>query len=280
QRALRRGVGEHRRVGREERALRADQHERAAATALERRHNRAAQAHGADHVHAEDALPVLGRRRGDAAPDRVDRGDLHHRVDAAEALLGRGDEAGAAGGVADVEGVGEHALPARVELLRDRVELRAVARADRDVRAVAHRAVRDRAAEPRRPGPPPEALALAPARTLAPPPPPARRPSPGARARARAPPGGGARDGWTRGVFGIADSAPPADPRAMARRSATARPPAAATRRVALLVYPGFQALDATGPLEVFARANGVLAERHPRAPAAYELLLVAREAA
>ena len=64
----------------------------------------------------------------------------------------------------------------------------------------------------------------------------------------------------------------------MARRSAPTRP-SASPRRIAMLVFPGFQPLDATGPLEVFARASAVVRERIPRAPAPYELLLVAREA-
>jgi len=46
-----------------------------------------------------------------------------------------------------------------------------------------------------------------------------------------------------------------------------------------MLIFPGFQVLDATGPLEVFARASSVVRERSPRAAAPYELLLVAREA-
>ncbi|HZO08847.1 MAG TPA: DJ-1/PfpI family protein [Myxococcota bacterium] len=67
----------------------------------------------------------------------------------------------------------------------------------------------------------------------------------------------------------------------MARRPTPSRPTAAAgaTRRVAMLVFPDFQPLDAVGPLEVFARANRVRHERGARGPAPYELLLVAAEA-
>lgn len=60
----------------------------------------------------------------------------------------------------------------------------------------------------------------------------------------------------------------------------TPRPRRAApprTRRVAMVVYPDIQSLDAMGPLEVFARASLLVQERDPRAPAPYELHLVAR---
>jgi len=46
-----------------------------------------------------------------------------------------------------------------------------------------------------------------------------------------------------------------------------------------MLVFPDLQILDAVGPLEVFARANQVFAERHAGAPPPYELHLVARAA-
>jgi len=57
------------------------------------------------------------------------------------------------------------------------------------------------------------------------------------------------------------------------------RPRPRAPRRVALIVFPGFQALDATGPLEVFSAANEARAAEQPGAPRPYELELVAREA-
>jgi transcriptional regulator GlxA family with amidase domain len=46
-----------------------------------------------------------------------------------------------------------------------------------------------------------------------------------------------------------------------------------------MLVFPGFQALDATGPLEVFSAANDAWRDRQREAPPPYQLLLVAREA-
>jgi transcriptional regulator GlxA family with amidase domain len=48
-------------------------------------------------------------------------------------------------------------------------------------------------------------------------------------------------------------------------------------RKIAMVIFPDLQVLDAVGPLEVFARANQVHRERHPSD--AYEPLLVAREA-
>src|SRR6202162_6618908 len=43
-------------------------------------------------------------------------------------------------------------------------------------------------------------------------------------------------------------------------------------RHVAILAYPGVALLDAVGPLEVFAAANLVLAERSPRCAKAYQV--------
>lgn len=60
-------------------------------------------------------------------------------------------------------------------------------------------------------------------------------------------------------------------PRSRARRRAGALP-----RRVAVLVVPGLQPLDAVGPLEVFAGANAAWAGAHPGAPAPYAAELVA----
>ena len=66
----------------------------------------------------------------------------------------------------------------------------------------------------------------------------------------------------------------------MARPSARPRKaPLAIPRRVAMVIFPELQVLDAVGPLEVFARANQVWRERNARGPDAYELLLVARSA-
>jgi len=64
----------------------------------------------------------------------------------------------------------------------------------------------------------------------------------------------------------------------MSRRPAR-KASTASTRRVAMVIFPDLQVLDAVGPLEVFARANQVHSERHPKGPDAYEPLLVAREA-
>lgn len=55
-------------------------------------------------------------------------------------------------------------------------------------------------------------------------------------------------------------------------------PRPALPRRVALLVFPGFQALDAAGPLEVFAAASAVWREAGAGRGPAYALELVARE--
>jgi transcriptional regulator GlxA family with amidase domain len=49
-------------------------------------------------------------------------------------------------------------------------------------------------------------------------------------------------------------------------------------RRVAMLVFPGFQVLDATGPLEVFSAANDAARDRGGAVPP-YEITVVAREA-
>jgi transcriptional regulator GlxA family with amidase domain len=48
------------------------------------------------------------------------------------------------------------------------------------------------------------------------------------------------------------------------------------SRRVAILIYPGLQALDAVGPAEVFATANRLRARTRPGAPAPYAVELVA----
>lgn len=54
----------------------------------------------------------------------------------------------------------------------------------------------------------------------------------------------------------------------------------ATTRRVVIVIYPGVQSLDITGPHEVFAMANMLLAEAaHQAAEPAYSLEIVAREA-
>ena len=60
---------------------------------------------------------------------------------------------------------------------------------------------------------------------------------------------------------------------------ATRPPPRARSRRVAVLIFPDFQPLDATGPLEVFAGANEASRHAHPGEPPPYEIHLVAREA-
>jgi len=44
------------------------------------------------------------------------------------------------------------------------------------------------------------------------------------------------------------------------------------SRHVAILAYPGVALLDAVGPLEVFAAANLVLAERSPRCAKPYQV--------
>ena len=43
-------------------------------------------------------------------------------------------------------------------------------------------------------------------------------------------------------------------------------------RRIGILAYPGIELLDAIGPLEVFAAANRIVAERSPRNRVAYEI--------
>lgn len=49
-----------------------------------------------------------------------------------------------------------------------------------------------------------------------------------------------------------------------------------APRRVALVVFPGVEALDVAGPSAVFAGANRVLAARHPQASPPYDIVLLA----
>jgi transcriptional regulator GlxA family with amidase domain len=56
--------------------------------------------------------------------------------------------------------------------------------------------------------------------------------------------------------------------------------PSERTRKLAMLIFPGLQALDAVGPLEVFATANRLLARLRPERPAAYSLELRAGTAA
>lgn len=51
------------------------------------------------------------------------------------------------------------------------------------------------------------------------------------------------------------------------------------TRRVRILLYPGVQALDVTGPHEVFVGANRWSARAHPGQPAPYEVQVVAATA-
>ena len=48
--------------------------------------------------------------------------------------------------------------------------------------------------------------------------------------------------------------------------------------RVVMLVYPGVQVLDVTGPLEVFANANRRLDELGDRRAKRYEIEIAARE--
>jgi len=58
--------------------------------------------------------------------------------------------------------------------------------------------------------------------------------------------------------------------------------PVSDPRRVAILVYPGVQSLDVTGPLEVFTGADAAISRRHPREDRppepGYEVMLVGRE--
>lgn len=63
------------------------------------------------------------------------------------------------------------------------------------------------------------------------------------------------------------------------RRRRPAAPGSATPRRVAVLVYPGFQPLDAVGPLEVLSAANDAWRVGHPEAAPPYAAGLVAREA-
>ncbi|MGE3850032.1 MAG: AraC family transcriptional regulator, partial [Gammaproteobacteria bacterium] len=53
-----------------------------------------------------------------------------------------------------------------------------------------------------------------------------------------------------------------------------------APRRVALVVFPGVEALDVAGPSAVFAGANRMLAARDPAAPPRYEIVLLATSVA
>ena len=59
---------------------------------------------------------------------------------------------------------------------------------------------------------------------------------------------------------------------------ASGTPQGSATRRIRVLVYPDFQVLDATGPLEVFSTANRIHAHRQPDAAPLYEVGLVSAE--
>lgn len=51
------------------------------------------------------------------------------------------------------------------------------------------------------------------------------------------------------------------------------------TRRVAVVAFPGVQVLDVTGPLEVFAGAGRLVAERDPSRPAPYTIEVLAARA-
>ncbi len=53
-----------------------------------------------------------------------------------------------------------------------------------------------------------------------------------------------------------------------------------ASRRVALVVFPGVEALDVAGPSAVFAGANRMLAARDPSAPPPYDIVLLATSVA
>src|SRR5512147_1207939 len=49
-----------------------------------------------------------------------------------------------------------------------------------------------------------------------------------------------------------------------------------ATRRIAIVTYPGAQSLDVTGPFEVFAMASEFARQREPQAPPPYSLEVLA----
>jgi transcriptional regulator GlxA family with amidase domain len=78
-------------------------------------------------------------------------------------------------------------------------------------------------------------------------------------------------DGGIRGNRVIDATAPVGQSRAVAPRRAT-------SRTVVIVAYDGVQALDVTGPHEVFAGATSVLGER-PRPRAGYDVSVVARSA-
>ncbi|HWN69978.1 MAG TPA: GlxA family transcriptional regulator [Haliangium sp.] len=63
------------------------------------------------------------------------------------------------------------------------------------------------------------------------------------------------------------------------RRGRVLRGPASGPRSVAVLVFPGFQLLDAVGPLDVFAGANDAWREQHPRGALPYAPELIAHQA-
>lgn len=72
----------------------------------------------------------------------------------------------------------------------------------------------------------------------------------------------------------------------MAHRAARTRSPArllrgpgSVPRTVAVLIFPGFQLLDAVGPLDVFAGACDAWRERHPEGPLPYATEIVAHQA-
>ena len=56
-------------------------------------------------------------------------------------------------------------------------------------------------------------------------------------------------------------------------------PRIAATRRVAMVAFPGVQILDVTGPLEVFGCATRLLAYRSGGTPPPYEVEIIASRA-
>lgn len=85
--------------------------------------------------------------------------------------------------------------------------------------------------------------------------------------------------GRIRGVFVIEANLRIPDPAGMRKRTPTPRThrqAASVPRRVAVLVVPGLQPLDAVGPLEVFAGANAAWAGAHPGASSPYAAELVA----
>ena len=103
----------------------------------------------ADDVQVEGAAPVVGRGGLEASHHRIERGDLHERVDSAEALRRGREERLAARRVGDVGRAAQHPLARRIELGRGLPELLLAACGDRDARPVAERDPRHLASEPR-----------------------------------------------------------------------------------------------------------------------------------